>query len=556
MIHPFGQFVRLLGIQRVLIRHGLDEIILATHFFRPLRFVLYLLPWNWFRRHTETRAIRMLHALEDLGPIFVKFGQLLSTRRDLIPEDIADAFAELQDRVPPFDSQIARRMIEQAFHRPLTELFAEFDDRPLASASIAQVHAARLHDGREIVVKVVRPSIRKVIERDIGLLHMLAEFAERYTQDGRRLKPTGVVREYHKIILDELDLNREAANASQLRRNLADSPHVHVPEVIWDLTHPNVLVMERITGIPVGDVAALRAAGINLRELAECGVELFFTQVFRDRFFHADMHPGNIFVTPATAVRPVHFSVVDFGIMGSLSDFDQHYLANNFLAFLHRDYQRVAKLHVESGWVPSDTRVDDFEFSIRTVCEPMFERPLKQISFGTLLLQLFQTAQRYHMKILPQLVLLQKTLVNIEGLGRQLYPDLNIWETARPIMERWMKERVGVQGAVRRTRQHLPEWGTALPQLPGLTQQVLEQLGSGQLRLQLGDTELRGLRREVRGLGLRLSLAVTGSGLLIGAAVILGLEGITPPLLAGAPLSVWLAGVAGVTLILTALFAD
>ncbi|HEX2201601.1 MAG TPA: AarF/UbiB family protein, partial [Gammaproteobacteria bacterium] len=375
MLTP-GQFLRLLSIQRVLIHHRLDEIILATHLFRPLRFLLYLLPWNWIRRPPATRGERILHALEDLGPIFVKFGQLLSTRRDLIPDDIADALARLRDRVPPFPGTEARGIIEAAYGGPLSAIFSEFEEQPLASASIAQVHAARLQNGREVVVKVVRPGIKKLIRRDLSLLYIAAELSERYWQDGRRLRPVRLVAEFEKTILDELDMIREAANASQLRRNFRGSLEFYVPAIEWELIRREVMVMERVCGIPIDDLKALQAAGIELRQLAQIGIEIFFTQVFRDQFFHADMHPGNLFVLPSDNLHPLRIVPVDFGIMGSVSDIDQRYLADNILAFLKRDYRRVAELHVESGWVPEGTRVDEFESAIRTVCEPMFERPL------------------------------------------------------------------------------------------------------------------------------------------------------------------------------------
>src|SRR3972149_2415456 len=364
----FGELFRLLTIQRILILHGLDEIIFATHLFRPVRFLFNLLPWNWFgHRAKGTRAERLRMALEDLGPLFVKLGQLLSTRRDMLPEDIADEFAKLQDCVPPFPGPEARRIIEKAFGKSINEIFVEFNETPLASASVAQVHAATLKDGRKMIVKVVRPGIIKIIRRDLGLMDFLARQAERYSEDGRNMRPTNVVSELHKTLMHELDLMREAANASQLRRNFAQSDTLYVPAVEWPLTTEKVMVMERISGIPVSDSAGLRAAGIDLKWLAEAGVEIFFTQVFRDSYFHADMHPGNIFVRKPEPGKPPRVMLVDFGIMSSLSEFDQRYLAENFLAFLNRDYQRVAALHVESGWVPPGTRVDEFEFAIRTV---------------------------------------------------------------------------------------------------------------------------------------------------------------------------------------------
>ncbi len=530
-----GQILRLLHINRVLIKHGLDEIVFATHLFRPVRFALYLLPWNWFRRRRAPRAVRLRLALEELGPLFVKFGQILSTRRDLLPDDIADEFARLQDDVAPFPGAVARAIVERAYGQPLGEVFTSFDETPLASASIAQVHAAELPDGSAVIVKVVRPGIRTVIRRDVGLLHTLAELAERYWPEGRRLRPREVVTEYEKTILDELDLMREAANASQLRRNFAESPVLYVPEVYWPKTRGNVMVMERISGIPIGDIDALRRAGIDLKALSERGVEIFFTQVFRHNFFHADMHPGNIFVSPEG-----RYIAVDFGIMGALSPEDQRYLAENFLAFFNRDYRRVAELHVESGWVPAGTRVDEFEAAIRTVCEPIFERPLKDISFGRLLLHLFQTARRFNMVIQPQLVLLQKTLLNIEGLGRQLYPDLDLWNTAKPFLERWMSEHVGVFAMMNAVKTRFPHWLDKLAQLPDLAFDTLKRAHDEKLRLEWHSPQLDELSGAVRRANRRTVAAVAGSGLLICAALLYGLDRDSAPLLA------WLIGALGV----------
>lgn len=523
MLTP-GQILRLLTIQRVLIRHGLDELVFAMHLFRPIRFLQYLLPWNWMRKPHGPRAVRLRRVLEDLGPIFVKFGQLLSTRRDMLPEDIAAEFSLLQDRVPPFPGRQAKEIVEQAYGESVENVFADFDETPLASASIAQVHSARLKNGREMIVKVVRPGIEKPLRRDLGLLHILAGMAEKYWEDARRLRPSHVVVEIEKTLLDELDLMREAANASQLRRNFTDSDVLYVPQVEWDLTRRNVMVMERISGIPVSDIPRLRQAGVDLRKVAEAGVELFFTQVFRDSFFHADMHPGNIFIRPEPDGR-MRILVVDFGIMSSLSEFDQRYLAENFLAFLNRDYQRVAELHVESGWVPPGTRVDEFEFAIRTVCEPLFDRPLKEISFGTLLLRLFQTARRFNMVVLPQLILLQKTLVNIEGLGRMLYPDLDIWHVARPLLDRWMSERVGFRGLIKGAHASLPRWLDRLPDLPNRMIDLVERLRDGKLQMEWRNPEIEEMRKELRGNSRRTVLAVIGSALILGGVVIYGIGG-------------------------------
>lgn len=546
-----GQFLRLLFIQRVLIYYGLDDLVFAIHLLRPFRFIQYLLPWNWLRRTREPRAVRLRLVLEELGPIYIKFGQILSTRRDMLPEDIAVELSKLQDKVAPFPGESARKTIEEEFSAPISELFADFQDKPLASASIAQVHAATLKDGRNMIVKVVRPGIAKVIRRDLGLLHILADMAERYWGDVRRLRPTAVVAEFEKTLLDELDLMREAANASQLRRNFADSDVLHVPQVEWDLTRRHVMVMERISGIPVSDIEGLESAGIDLKWLAETGVEIFFTQVFRDSFFHADMHPGNIFVKPEPGRHP-RILVVDFGIMSSLSEYDQRYLAENFMAFLDRDYQKVAQLHVESGWVPSSTRVDEFEFAIRTVCEPLFDRPLKEISFGALLLRLFQTARRFNMVILPQLILLQKTLVNVEGLGRQLYPDLDIWHVARPLLERWMSERVGLRGLIRGTRENLPHWLDRLPELPTRVIDVVERLRDGKLQLELHSQQIQDLRREIRNTGRRNRVTMVGSTFLLAAVLLYGIYGF-PAWLGNERMLAWVLGFAGLAFLLLAL---
>ncbi|AOV18320.1 ubiquinone biosynthesis regulatory protein kinase UbiB [Acidihalobacter aeolianus] len=536
--------LRLAYINFVLVRHGLEEVVFAIHLFRPLRFLLYLMPWHWLRRRDVSRGVRIRRALEDLGPIFIKFGQMLSTRRDLLPDDIALELARLQDRVPPFPGAQARALIEQAYGRPIGKMFGTFEDVPIASASIAQVHGAVLHDGREVVVKVVRPEIDRVIRRDLALLHAVADLAHRYWPEARRLRPREVVEEYEKTVLDELDLFREAANGNQLRRNFEGSEQLYIPEIYWDYVRRRVIVIERIRGIPISDVDALRAAGVDFKVLAERGVEIFFTQVFRHNFFHADMHPGNIFVN-ADNPRSAQYLAVDFGIVGSLDTEDQRYLAENFYAFFNRDYRRVAELHVESGWVPASTRINEFESSIRTVCEPIFERPLKEISFGHVLLRLFQTARRYDMQVQPQLVLLQKTLLNIEGLGRQLYPDLDLWKTAKPFIERWMSEQIGVRAFVSQMRVRLPRLLEQLPEMPQLIHQVLERQASGEARVQAHVEELTALRESLRAGSRQAVLRTAGGALLVGAAVTYAMAPQDVPVWLHIPLVSWVLALFG-----------
>lgn len=520
------QFFRLVLINRVLVRHGLDEIVLAAHILRPVRFLIFLAPWNWIRRRKGPRGQRIREALEDLGPIFIKFGQMLSTRRDLLPNDIAEELALLQDKVPPFPGRQARRIIEDALKQPIDALFDEFDETPLASASIAQVHAARLKNGNEVVVKVLRPDVERWIHHDLGVLFTIARLAGRYWSEGKRLRPVEVVEEYQKTLLDELDLMREAANATQLRRNFEGSDLLYVPEVYWDYSRQTVMVMERIHGVPIGDMDALRTANVNFRELSERGVEIFFSQVFHDNFFHADMHPGNIFVDVSNPQKPKYMAV-DFGIMGSLSPSDKRYLAENFMAFFERDYYRVAKLHVDSRWVPEDTRVDEFEASIRTVCEPIFEKPLKDISFGQLLLRLFQTARRFNMEVQPQLVLLQKTLLNIEGLGRTLYDELDLWVTAKPFLENWMQDQVGHRALLRQLKHELPLWGEKLPQLPLLAHQLLKDANEGKLKLRLHDDDMEKIQNRISEGNRKRNRAIAGSGLCITSAILYGSSALT-----------------------------
>jgi ubiquinone biosynthesis protein len=470
-----SRFFRLLRINFILVRYNLDEIILSTPWFSPLRFLRYFNPWYWMLKNKLTRGERIRLALEALGPIFIKAGQVISTRRDFLPDDIADELSKLQDRVPPFPGKDAKRMIETSLKLKLTDIFLEFDLKALASASIAQVHAATLLNGRKVVVKVLRPNIKKIMARDIDLLNVLARLANRYWKESKRFKPKEIVAEITHTLLDELDLMREAANASQLRRNFQHTPTLYIPEIEWTYCNSEIIVMERIYGIPVHNITALRDAGMNMKKLAERGVEIFFTQVFRDSFFHADMHPGNIFVSTENVQDPTYIAV-DFGIVGSLNAKDKRYLAENMLAFFKRDYQRVAELHVASGWLPPDTRVDQFEGAIRAVCEPIFERPLKDISFGQLLLRLFQTARRFNINIQPQLILLQKTLLNIEGVGRQIYPDLDLWTTAAPFLEKWLKQQLGVKAFFRRVRENIPFWSEKLPEIPGLIHDVLAEM--------------------------------------------------------------------------------
>lgn len=468
------QIFRLLRINFILMRYHLDEFILKTPWFYPVRFLSYLNPWSWCKQTKLTRAMRLRLALEELGPIFIKAGQMISTRRDLLPDDIAEELTKLQDRVPPFAGSEAKKIIEKSLGLPLEQVFQTFDLTALASASIAQVHAATLLSGEAVVVKVLRPHIKKIIERDVGLLTLIANLAERYWSEARRFKPKEMVAEISHTLFDELDLQREGANASQLRRNFQNSDLLYIPEVYWTYSKADVLVMEKITGIPIYNIAALHAAGMNMKKLAERGIEIFFTQVFRDSFFHADMHPGNIFVSTKNLQNP-QIIAVDFGIVGSLNSKDQRYLAENMLAFFKRDYQRVAELHVASGWLPPSTRVDQFEGAIRAVCEPIFERPLKDISFGQLLLRLFQAARRFNINIQPQLILLQKTLLNIEGVGRQIYPDLDLWTTAAPFLERWLKKQMGAKAFLQRVRENLPYWSEKLPEIPGLIYDILNQ---------------------------------------------------------------------------------
>jgi ubiquinone biosynthesis protein len=514
---------RLVGIQRVLVRHGLDDFVRATHLYRPLRFLFYLSPWTWFARSQgTTRAEKLRLALEELGPIFIKFGQALSTRRDLLPRDIADELAKLQDRVPPFDSAAAKAEVERALGKPTGELFGSFEETPLAAASIAQVHAATLQDGREVVVKVLRPGMRQLIERDLQVLYALAGLAERYWPESKRLRPLEVVEEYEKTILDELDLMREAANASQLKRNFGVSPLLHVPDVYWDLCRRGVMVMERIRGIPISDVEQLRERGTDIQKLAENGVTLFFTQVFRHNFFHADMHPGNIFVDVTDPANPKYMAV-DFGIVSALEPRDQYYLAANFLAFFDRDWRRIAELHLESGWIPPNTRLSELTGAVRTVCEPIFNKPLGEISFGIVLLRLFELARRFGMRVQPQLILLQKTLLNVEGLGRDLYPELDLFKTARPILRQWMSERVGPEAFTQGLKEHWPDLAESLKMLPVVLQRSVRRAYEDEFSLRTESSSVDLLRSQLRSGERRRNSMLAGAAFFLGGVVWLSL---------------------------------
>ncbi|MEQ1801064.1 MAG: ubiquinone biosynthesis regulatory protein kinase UbiB [Gammaproteobacteria bacterium] len=525
--------VRLLAIQRVLVRHGIDQLLAETELLGPARLLFHLNPATWGQRRSDApRGVRIRQALEDLGPIFVKFGQSLSTRQDLLAPDIGQELAKLQDEVPPFPAEQALAEVERSYGAPAETVFASFDKEALAAASIAQVHAARLHSGEDVVVKVLRPRVRQLIQQDLEVMYTLARLAWRWWPDARRLRPVEVVREYEKTILNELDLLREAANATQLRRNWQGSPLIYVPKVYFDYCRTGVMVMERIRGIPIDDMTALRDAAVNIPKLAANGVEIFFTQVFRDNFFHADMHPGNIFVDASNPDNP-RYCAVDFGIVGSLDERDSRYLAENFLAFFDRDYYRVAKLHVDSGWVPAGTRVDELESAVRTVCEPIFSKPLKEISFGQVLLQLISVARRFDMEVQPQLILLQKTLVQIEGLGRVLYPELDIWQTGKPVLKAWMIEQTGPRATLRRLRREWPDLRYALEKLPLVARKLVDDA--------LDDKVPAGtpVPDEGPGAGARARHGATaGAALLVSAAVWLGLD--TPPSWVG-----WAAGVAG-----------
>ncbi|CNL22227.1 ubiquinone biosynthesis regulatory protein kinase UbiB [Yersinia proxima] len=518
-----GELRRLYLIIRVFLSYGLDELIPNIRLTLPLRVGRHLFFWLPNRHKDKPLGERLRLALQELGPVWIKFGQMMSTRRDLFPPAIADQLALLQDRVAPFDGALARKHIEIAMGGPLETWFDDFEQEALASASIAQVHTARLKEnGQEVVLKVIRPDILPIIKADVRLMYRLAGWVPKLLPDGRRLRPREVVREYEKTLLDELNLLREAANAIQLRRNFENSPMLYIPEVYSDYCRESVLVMERIYGIPVSDIAALEDQGTNMKLLAERGVQVFFTQVFRDSFFHADMHPGNIFVSYEHPHDPLYIGI-DCGIVGSLNKADKRYLAENFIAFFNRDYRRVAELHVDSGWVPRDTNVEDFEFAIRTVCEPIFEKSLAEISFGHVLLNLFNTARRFNMEVQPQLVLLQKTLLYVEGLGRQLYPQLDLWTTAKPFLESWLRDQVGLPAIIRALKEKAPFWAEKFPELPelvydSLQQHKLLQQSVDKLTTQMqGQQQRQGQSRYLFGVG--ATLLVSGTILFLANAV-------------------------------------
>jgi len=508
---------RLIGIQRVLVKYGLDDVIKQTHLLRPLRFLFYLFP----RRRTSSAPLgeRIRLALEELGPIFVKFGQVISTRRDLLPREIADELAKLQDEVPPFPGEIAVAILNAAYGKPVDEVFERFDIEPFAAASIAQVHTAQLPNGAEVIVKLLRPGVQDLIERDLEVLRMLAGLADRYWEHGKRLRPLELVDEYEHTIIDELDLMREAANTAQLRRNFAGSDQLYVPDIYWDFCRPEVLVQERIYGIPISDMDALREAGTNIQVLAENGVEIFFTQVFRHNFFHADMHPGNIFVIATDPEKP-KYAAVDFGIIGTLSPSDQRYLAENFLAFFDRDYHRIAQLHLDSGWVPEGTRIDQLETAVRTVCEPIFNKPLAEISFAQVLMRLFRVARRFNVEIQPQMSWLHKTLFNIEGLGRELYPELDLWKTAHPVLKKWMEDRVGPAAFISDLRENLPELREAMRELPDAIRHLAAQAKDDNINGRKQAAEIQQLRDELKRQGKqRFWLTIAATAAIVAAIV-------------------------------------
>ncbi|HVT62214.1 MAG TPA: ubiquinone biosynthesis regulatory protein kinase UbiB, partial [Legionellaceae bacterium] len=474
-MNAIKQAWRFIHINYILARSGLDQLLVSIPYFSTYRFIVRLNPWNWFRKKNTPRGVVLRETLEQLGPIFVKFGQALSTRPDIIPPDIMMELSQLQDNVPPFSSTEVLAILEATYGQSPYEFFDGFDPSPLASASIAQVHTAYLKSGESVVIKILRPNIGAIIDRDLAILKKMAKMMDQYWRFSKYLKPIDLVAEFERNLLAELDLPREAANAAQLRRNFQNSSLLYVPQIYWDYVREQVLVMERIHGIPVSNIEQLQQVGIPLKNLAERGLEIFFTQVFRDCFFHADMHPGNIFVSPLHIQDP-QYICVDFGVMGTLNDSDKRYLAENLYAFFNRDYRRIALLHIESGWVARETRVEEFESAIRTMCEPIFEKPLKDISFAVVILNLFQVGRRFHMEIQPQLILLQKTLFAVEGLGRQIYPELNLWDTGKPFLEKWLREQIGPRAFLRHMKENIPFMIEHLPYMPRLINDILSQL--------------------------------------------------------------------------------
>jgi len=523
MIHNLRQFARMLKISAILSRYQLDEFLEATHLYRPMRLLRLVTPWGRSDLAGKPRGERLRLALNEMGPIYVKFGQIISTRRDLVAPDIADELALLQDQVPPFPGEEARSIIEKALKKPVSELFRSFDLEPLASASIAQVHSATLADGSEVVVKVVRPGINRLIRRDIDLLMAVAKLAEKYWETGSRVKPTEFVREFETFIFDELDMTREASNASALRNNFKGSTELYVPEIYWPYCKEQVLVMERVSGIPISDIKGLREAGVNLERLAKMGIRVFYTQVFRDNLFHADMHPGNILVDVSDPEKASYIAL-DFGIVASLTPQDLYYISENFQALFNRDYFRVAQLHIDAGWVPHDTRVDELEASIRAVGEPSFSQPLNEISFGNVMLKLIQVAYRFKLDIQPQLIMLQKTLLNIEGLGRELYPELDVMAVSKPELERILREKHGFDQAAKDLRERLPVWLSKAPDMPGLLHDYLKLATEGNLVSKTDPRELARLRADRQESSHRILKAISGATLFFSGALLTGLE--------------------------------
>ncbi|GAB1406424.1 ubiquinone biosynthesis regulatory protein kinase UbiB [Thermomonas brevis] len=541
--------LRAMRIGRVLLRYRLDDLLDDTPAERWLKLMRPFVPRASTDIAAKPRGARLRLALQELGPIFVKFGQILSTRRDLLPPDIADELTFLQDRVAPFDGEQARELV-RAELGDIAEAFESFDTTPLASASIAQVHAATLHGGREVVVKVLRPDIHRQIADDIALLGGIAAIVERAHPNADKIRPKEIVAEIENTLAAELDLQREAGNASLLRRNWDGSPNLYVPEVVWSHTAQRAMTMERVRGIPSDDIAALDAAGIDRKALAAKGVRVFYQQVFRDNFFHADAHAGNIWVDPARKADP-RFIALDFGIMGQLSSEDQYYLAENFMAIFNRDYRRIAELHMQAGWMPAHIRIDELEAAVRGVCEPYFTRPLSEISLAEVLAKLFRTAQRYELTLQPQLILLQKTLLNIEGVGRQLDPKIDIWAVAKPVLEKILLERYSPQRFAGELRKRLPEMVTRAPEMPRLLHAWLQQQVEGKHQLSMRSRDLREVAQTLQALQKRMVAAILGVGLLIVAAVLYALEAGGPKLV-GVPVSTWIAGIGGLWALLAA----